>query len=91
MAVLLLFAVANQAIAQTEPQSYFAVQSVPPYIKEYAQNSAGKSKRAVINEVKRRYPAAKILRVKLNKPGSAYNVRILMPSGKIKTIRISAS
>ncbi len=61
-----------------------------PYL-IYAQSDAIKSKGEVIREVKRRYPNAKVLRVKLNQSGTAYQVRILLPNGKVKSIKISAN
>lgn len=48
-----------------------------------------RSKADVIKEVKSRYQA-KVLKVTLNERRATYTVRVLLPNGKIKTLRISA-
>lgn len=56
----------------------------------YAQNSKQRSKSEVMNEVKKRYKNAKILRVKRNSSGTSYSVRILLPNGKVRNVSVSA-
>jgi|TARA_B110000285_G_C14850665_1_gene479770 hypothetical protein len=48
-----------------------------------------RSKGEVMNEVKNRYQA-KVLRISLNEKRGIYNVRILLPSGKVKNVQFSA-
>ena len=57
----------------------------------WTQNKNGsiRSKGEVINEVKRRYNAT-VLKIKLNEQRAVYNVRILLPSGKVKSVQVSA-
>jgi len=56
-----------------------------------AQNSDKqfRSKGDVMQEVKRRYDG-KVLKISLNKQRAIYNVRILLPSGKVRNITVSA-
>jgi hypothetical protein len=42
-----------------------------------------------MQEVKRRYDA-KVLKITLNKQRQIYNVRVLMPNGKVRNIQVSA-
>lgn len=49
-----------------------------------------RSKSDVVREVKQRYNA-QVLKIKLNQNGSAYRVRILLPSGRVKEVSVSAS
>ena len=62
-----------------------------PSMDRWAQNKNRnfRSKREVINEVKRRYDAT-VLKINLNDKRAVYNVRILMPNGKVKSIQVSA-
>ena len=48
-----------------------------------------RSKGEVMSEVKNRYNA-KVLRISLNEKRGVYNVRILLPSGKVKNVQLSA-
>jgi len=48
-----------------------------------------RSKKEVVQEVKRR-SNAKVLKITLNKKTEMYRVRVLMPSGKVRLIRVSA-
>lgn len=48
-----------------------------------------RSKGEVMNEVKHRYKA-KVLRISLNEKRGVYNVRILLPSGRVKNVQFSA-
>lgn len=48
-----------------------------------------RSKADVIREVKRRYNA-RVLKITLNEKREVYRVRVLMPSGKIRNVRVSA-
>lgn len=48
-----------------------------------------RSKSDVVREVKSRY-GARVLKISLNKQREIYNVRILMPGGKIRNIKVSA-
>jgi hypothetical protein len=48
-----------------------------------------RSKEEVMNEVKNRYKV-KVLRISLNEKRGVYNVRILLPSGKVKNVQLSA-
>ena len=49
-----------------------------------------RSRSEVMQEVKRRYSGAEILKITLNRNGTSYNVRVLMPSGKVRSLQISA-
>lgn len=57
----------------------------------WVQNNRGnfRSKGEVVKEVKRRYNA-KVLKISLNEQRAVYNVRMLMPSGKVRNIQVSA-
>jgi uncharacterized membrane protein YkoI len=48
-----------------------------------------RSRNDVMQEVKRRYDA-KVLKITLNKQREIYNVRVLMPNGKVRNIQVSA-
>jgi len=48
-----------------------------------------RSKAEVMSEVKNRYKA-KVLRISLNEKSGVYNVRVLLPSGKVKNVQLSA-
>ena len=48
-----------------------------------------RSKTEVMKEVKDRYKA-KVLRISLNEKRGVYNVRILLPSGKVRSLQLSA-
>ena len=52
-------------------------------------NQNFRSKGEVMSEVKDRYKA-KVLRISLNEKRGVYNVRILLPSGKVKNVQLSA-
>jgi len=54
-----------------------------------AQRSERRSRSDVMNEVKKRYDA-KVLKISLNGKTNTYNVRILLPSGKVRNVKISA-
>jgi uncharacterized membrane protein YkoI len=49
-----------------------------------------RSKAEVMSEVKNRYKA-KVLRISLNEKSGVYNVRILLLSGKVKNVQLSAA
>lgn len=55
----------------------------------HAQNSAIKSKREVMSKVSKQYDA-QVLKIQLNSEGTSYSVRILLPSGKVKTVTVNA-
>jgi len=55
----------------------------------YAQNNKVRSRSEVMNEVKQRYNA-KVLKISLNEQAGVYNVRVLMPNGKVRSIQVSA-
>ncbi|MFT6005191.1 MAG: hypothetical protein ACI9SX_000147 [Pseudoalteromonas tetraodonis] len=57
----------------------------------HSQNQKAKlrSRGDVMQEVKRRYDA-KVLKITLNKQRQIYNVRVLMPNGKVRNIQVSA-
>lgn len=48
-----------------------------------------RSKADVVQHVKQRYNAT-VLKISLNEQREIYNVRVLMPSGKIRNIQVSA-
>ena len=75
-----------------EPQPYNESEQVQHHVYNelYAKSSNLRSKSDVINDVKNRYKGAKVLRIKLNSSGTSYKVRILMPSGKVKNVSVSA-
>ena len=54
-----------------------------------SQRSERHSRCDVMNEEKKRYDA-KVLKISLNAKTSTYNVRILLPSGKVRNVKISA-
>jgi len=56
--------------------------------RSYAQNKH-RSRASVMDEVKRRYNA-KVLKISLNEKAGVYNVRVLMPNGKVRSLQISA-
>lgn len=57
-----------------------------------AQNKRSelRSRSEVVEEVKRRYNA-RVLRISLNRQQEIYDVRVLMPNGKVKNIKMSAT
>lgn len=59
---------------------------------EYAQNGADnlRSRSDVMQEVKRRYKNAEVLRIFLDERQQVYRVRVLMPNGKVRNLTISA-
>ena len=59
--------------------------------KVYAQNSSRqfRSEGEVVREVKRNYQA-KVLKIRLNEKRGVYLVRVLLPSGKVKSITVNA-
>ncbi len=65
------------------------------YQQTYAQNRTNKPKREirskseVVREIKQRYNA-NVLKISLNSKGTAYNVRVLMPNGRVRQITVSA-
>lgn len=52
-------------------------------------NRKFRSKSEVMSEVKDRYKA-KVLRISLNERRGVYNIRILLPSGKVRSVQLSA-
>ena len=62
--------------------------------RQYQNNSEKKralrSRSEVMQEVKRRYSGAEVLKIALNRSGTSYNVRVLMPSGKVRSLQVSA-
>ncbi len=54
----------------------------------YAQAKV-RSRSEVMNEVKQRYNA-KVLKISLNEKAGVYYVRMLMPSGKVRSIQVNA-
>ena len=56
---------------------------------QLSQGSKVRSRSDVMREVKQRYNA-EVLRIKLNEKRMVYQVRVLMPNGKVKNITVSA-
>jgi len=54
----------------------------------YAQNSF-RSRSDVMHEVKQRYNA-KVLKISLNEKAGVYYVRVLMPNGKVRSLKVNA-
>ena len=55
-----------------------------------AQSNQGfRSKSQVMSEVKGRY-GGQVLKISLNEKSASYSVRILLPSGKVKNVQVSA-
>lgn len=54
------------------------------------QKRALRSRREVIQEVKQRHRGAEILKIALNRSGTSYNVRVLMPNGAVRSLQVSA-
>ena len=57
----------------------------------YAQNKERpvRPRSEVMQEVKQRYNA-KVLKISLNQRRDTYNVRVLMPNGKVRSLKVSA-
>lgn len=53
------------------------------------ENEKFRSRSEVMKEVKRRYDA-RVLKISLNRQKAVYNVRMLMPNGKVRSIQVSA-
>jgi hypothetical protein len=75
-------------------QSIAAPQLNPPYFDQPSvwladNDDEFRSKADVIRDVKKRYDA-RVLKISLNEKRGIYRVRILMPSGKIRNITMSA-
>ena len=66
------------------------LRSVPKPLR-WVQSGQNKfrSKGDVVQEVKRRYDA-RVLKISLNERREVYNVRILLPGGKVRNIQVSA-
>lgn len=60
-----------------------------PLLRSQNAQSDYRSRSEVMREVKRRYDA-KVLKISLNKQREVYNVRLLMPNGKVRNIQVSA-
>jgi len=60
-----------------------------PMTLRLSQTDRIRSRRDVMREVKQRYNA-EVLRINLNKQRMVYEVRVLMPNGKVKNITVSA-
>lgn len=77
-----------QSIRQSSEQLLETV--VQP--RRLAQNKRSelRSRSEVVEEVKRRYNA-RVLRISLNRQQEIYDVRVLMPNGKVKNIKMSAT
>ncbi len=62
--------------------------------RQFQNNSERKrsvrSRSEVVQEVKRRHRGAEVLKISLNRNGTAYNVRVLMPNGKVRSLQVSA-
>lgn len=56
----------------------------------WAQNQPLRSKAEVVSEVKQRYQA-RVLKIRLNQSRTAYKVRVLLPNGKVKEVRVRAT
>ncbi len=54
-----------------------------------SDNSQLRSRSEVVREVKRQYNA-EVLKIRLNQQRTAYKVRILMPSGRVREVSVSA-
>lgn len=58
---------------------------------QLAKSGAIKSRSEVVNEVKRSYGRnVEVLKISLNSSKSSYQVRILMPDGKVKSVSVNA-
>ena len=57
--------------------------------KRYYAQKKYRSRSSVMEEVKRRYNA-KVLKISLNEKAGVYNVRVLMPSGKVRSLQVNA-
>ena len=55
---------------------------------KYAQDKF-RSRSEVMNEVKQNYNA-KVLKISLNEETGVYHVRMLMPNGKVRSIKVNA-
>ena len=93
----------NAASANTARVSLFEARSTLPNVQQirstpnlverlnWVKNDeqAFRSKSEVVQAMKRRHNA-KVLKITLNEQRAVYRVRLLMPSGKIKDIQVSA-
>lgn len=61
-------------------------------IYQLSQNEGSKlrSRSDVIEEVKERYSRCEILKISLDERKQMYRVRVLMPNGKVRNLKISA-
>lgn len=58
---------------------------------QLSQKKKVRSRSDAIREVKSRYNNAEVLRIKLNEKSMVYQVRVLMPNGKVKNVTVSAT
>lgn len=83
----------RSSVGQSENQAYPVNVSGTKlsWQNDYTQNQKGnlKSQSQVVREVKNRYNA-EVLRVSLSQNGRIYNVRVLMPNGRVKNIKVNA-
>jgi len=71
-----------------------AQSSRPNRDRQFQSNSerkrAVRSRSEVVQEVKRRHSGAEVLKISLSRNGTTYNVRVLMPNGKVRSLQVSA-
>ncbi len=103
--VFLLGAVWSASVVALESDSNIDLLQLPyqqhqhqDYLaKPYAQNAARRpqskqeriGKSEIVRKVKQRFDA-QVLRISLNKSGTAYRVRVLMPDGRVRVIVMEA-
>ena len=78
-------------ISNFEPSHGYKTRYVRSHQYQLSQNGRAnlRSRSDVVKEVKRRYNA-EILKISLDERQQVYKVRVLMPNGKVRNLRISA-
>jgi len=98
LTMTLQFAVAGVAYSYVDDKRALSDALEPsqgPYVLSHAyklsQNDGAnlRSRSDVIQEVKRQYNA-EVLKISLNERKQVYRVRVLMPNGKVRNLRINA-
>ena len=89
---ILLTVVLSLGLLQGEASAYWQENEEiwSSYESEPVQSGNLRSRREVIQEVKRRYNNAEVLKITLDERRQVYKVRILMPNGKVRNLTIDA-
>ena len=84
----------DQQTAELQPswqQQTYELRSVirPIQSAQANQRNNFRTRSEVVREVKRRFNA-RVLKISLNRKRAVYNVRILLPNGKVRNLQVSA-